>query len=90
VTLKNAVFCDVARCGDLVRTNDSVECAASIFGVERIGKVLSTDVVPRSRILSTLKIEVIRSSITLVLTSHTRRHISEDGVLRKFPNYSCK
>jgi hypothetical protein len=38
--------------------------------------------VPRSRIFSTLKVEAIRSSETLVHTRSTGRHIPEDGILQ--------
>jgi hypothetical protein len=38
--------------------------------------------VPRSLILVALKMDVIRSSETSVLTTATRRHISEEDILR--------
>jgi hypothetical protein len=40
--------------------------------------------VPTSRILTTLKMEAIRSSETTVLTRSTRRHIPEKGILHSY------
>jgi hypothetical protein len=76
----------------LVRTDISEESVASIFRVERISELATTfpisckpaNAAPSSLILSTLKMEEIRYSETLILTRPTRRHIPEDRSLRMF------
>jgi hypothetical protein len=44
---------------------------------------VTANVVPTSLLLSTLIMEVIRSSKMLVLTKVTQRHIPEDGILQQ-------
>jgi hypothetical protein len=48
VTMKNAVFCDVAPCG-FVRTDVSEERSASIIRVTRIGELGTTLAVTSNR-----------------------------------------
>jgi hypothetical protein len=45
-------------------------------------QLLVTANVPSSLILSTLMMEVVRSSKTLVLTTATQNHIPEDDILQ--------
>jgi hypothetical protein len=59
VTMKNAIFWDVAPCSSCVNHLQ----------------------LPAHADFSTLKMEAIRSSETLVHTGTTRRHIPEDGIL---------
>jgi hypothetical protein len=47
--------------------------------------VFTAKAVPSSLILSTLKMEAIRSSETLVLRRPTQHHILEDGILQSPP-----
>jgi hypothetical protein len=67
----------------VVRTDVSEERIATIIEAKRIselGTTLVTDsVVPSSLVRSTLLLEAIPSSETLVLTKTVWRHIKEDG-----------
>jgi hypothetical protein len=81
----------------VVITNASEERIASIIRVTRIGQLtklavffrsmvrllVTANVVSSSPILVTLRIEVIRSYETSVLTRATRHHIREEGSLRQ-------
>jgi hypothetical protein len=73
VTTKNGIFWDVMPCG-CCKNCISEELVASIIRVERISwlQLLVTVNIPILLILSTLKIEAIRSSETSVLTRATR------------------
>jgi hypothetical protein len=50
-----------------------------------VNLLITADAVPSSLILFILIMETIRSSETSVLTTATRRHIPEDGILH-FPD----
>jgi hypothetical protein len=67
----------------LVRTDVSEERFTYIIRVARIDELGTSAVtdVPSSSILATLKMDVKRSSETLVLTRATWHNISEDGIL---------
>jgi hypothetical protein len=62
---KNAVFCDATQYGS---------CKKRRFGG-------TTNVVPSSQILFILMMEVLRSNVTLALTTATRRIIPEEDIL---------
>jgi hypothetical protein len=95
VTMKNAVFWIWRRVG-LVWTDVSEEGIASIFRVEKSASEEPAWAGPQPLSLqppaqagssradfSTLKMEAICSSETLVHTRYTRRHIPEDGILQE-------
>jgi hypothetical protein len=69
----------------LTRTDVSDEIVASIYRVQIISE-LGTMLTVTSRlvhlIISALKMDAIYSSVTLVLTRATWRHIPEDGILQ--------
>jgi hypothetical protein len=48
---------------------------------EEFRLLVTAEVVPSSLILFNLMMEAVRSSETLLLTTATRRHIPEDGIL---------
>jgi hypothetical protein len=48
---------------------------------------VSANLVPNSLILVTLMMEATRSSETTALTRVTRRHVPEDGFLKKMYTY---
>jgi hypothetical protein len=76
VTIKNAVFWDVMRCGS---------CYNGLF--VGICHLVTANFVTSSLILSTLKMEAMHSSETSVLPRATWLHISEDGILHVSRNY---
>jgi hypothetical protein len=82
------------RCVALVRTDISEELRASIIRVTRIGELrtmlVTANVVPSSRILVTLMMEAVSSSITSVLTRATRRNIPEDVILHSHRRENLK
>jgi hypothetical protein len=69
-------------CVVLVRTEIFLRCVLQLL--------VTAKVVPRSPILSTLMIEVLRSSETSVLTRATRLNISEDDVLHSHLSETLK
>jgi hypothetical protein len=74
------------RCVGFVRTYVWEELITSVLMVERISELGTTlaatiNVFPSSLLLSTMKMEAIRSSEMSVPTSPTRRHITEDGIV---------
>jgi hypothetical protein len=85
----SGMLCRVAH----VRTDVSEERIASMIRVTRIGKLgrlavtsvlrllVTANVVRSLRILVTLMVEAIRSSVTSVLTRATQRSIAEDDIL---------
>jgi hypothetical protein len=74
VTMKNAVFWDVAPCGSCVnRRFGGMYRRLNLQPPAHAGSSLAD--------FSTLKMEAIRSSETSVYTRSTRRHIPEDGIL---------
>jgi hypothetical protein len=66
VTMKNAVFWDVAPCG----------CCKN-----RHQLLVTSNIVSSSPLLVTLMMEAIRSSETSILTTATWRNIPGDGIL---------
>jgi hypothetical protein len=72
VTMKNAIFWDVASCRSCVNRRSS-ETSVSLQPPAHAGSSL-TD-------FSTLKMDAIRSSETSVHTISTRRYIPEGGIL---------
>jgi hypothetical protein len=77
--MKNAVFWDVTPCGSC-KNRRSSETSVLTRATRRIRFLVTANVVPRSPILVTLIIRVIRSSGTLVLTRAKRRNIPEYGI----------
>jgi hypothetical protein len=79
--------CRLLGCEALVRADVSEKRTASI--IRAIGGLRTTlvrllvtaNVVPSPPILVTLLMEAIRSSKTSALTTATRRHVPEDGIL---------
>jgi predicted molibdopterin-dependent oxidoreductase YjgC len=70
VTMKNAVFWNVAPCGSCKELLRSV-----------LGLIVTANVAPSSPILLTLMKEAIRSSEKSFLTRDPRRNLPEEGVL---------
>jgi hypothetical protein len=81
--MKNVVLWDVTPCGS---------CKYRYFGgINRLyHQLLVADNVSSSAILFTPMLEAIRSSETSVLTKAKRRHMPEDGILRREKNWQQK
>jgi hypothetical protein len=91
VTIKNAVFWDVAPCKSSVN-----RCFGGTYRLHLQGRKIHkrgnsvSSLQPPAHAgysladFSTLKIEAIRSSETSVHTRSTRRHIPEDGILHVY------
>jgi hypothetical protein len=67
-------------------------CHYEVYECRLVGcnRLLVTADVPNSRIPSTLKMEVTRSSETSVLPRCTRRHIQADGILHNHRRVNLK
>jgi hypothetical protein len=87
VTMKNAVFWDVALCRSCVNRR-----FGGMYRLHLQGRKIREQVAAHTGSLltdfSTLKMEVIRSSKTSVHTRSTRRHIPEDSILHKIYYFS--
>jgi hypothetical protein len=90
--MKNAVFLDLTPCGSCKSRQFSVTHSFQHQGVRnqrvrnvrsnlKIKHTLASNVVPRSLILSTLRMEVIRSFETSEFIRAMLRHIPEVGIL---------
>jgi hypothetical protein len=64
----------MSRCVALVRTDVSEELGVSVIRITRIAELVI-------RILVTLMMEALSSSVSSVLTRATRRNITEDAIL---------
>jgi hypothetical protein len=91
VTVKNAVFCDVAPCKSCVNRRFGGKYHLHLQGREiRERRTSVSSLQPPAHAgssladFSTLKMEVIRCSETSVHTRSTRRHIPEDSFLQLF------
>jgi hypothetical protein len=73
VTMKNAVFRDVALCSSYVNRRSGGTYRLSLLPPAHAGSSLA--------FFSTLKMEAMRSSETSVHTRSPLRHIAEDGIL---------
>jgi hypothetical protein len=73
VSMKNAIYWDVTPCGSCKNRRFRETCSLHNF-------LVNDKVVHTSRIHFTVMIEATRYSETLVLTSATRCHITEDGI----------
>jgi hypothetical protein len=94
VTMKNAVFWDVAPCGFIINrrfggksrlhllgtTNDASEEKCKTVANRLTTLRQPSNIFQRSFFSSTLKIETTRSSETSVYNKLTQRHIPEDGI----------
>jgi hypothetical protein len=77
VTMKNAVFWEVASCRYCVN-----RCFGRTYRLHLQGIGNPLTLIPRSRISYTLKMDAIRSSETSVNAISTRRHIPEGDILQ--------
>jgi hypothetical protein len=75
VTMKNAVFWDMALCGFIINQRFEGTCHLYLQS--------TTNKESEEKCSSTLKMEATRSSETLVYNKHTRCHIPGDGILFK-------